>query len=272
MEKWAKHNANNLRSDWRNPEWHNIKMQIEKSKKLQCFLKCNSVLTFVDTYTPVNLPSWFYSTCCISTWLLIELKYSLHFKQDCMRDIRLCQNNEELLICCNIAISRATEPSKYASDAYQKHPKNIVKDLHTHWCMCNEITVIFDIKSLLFFPEVNGNFSWVNFKSAKNLLHEKLNSIHNFKMETYYLLLMTSVKTEILCISPLITITRANTRQKKIAKVLVHFKSIRCWALLKSIHSFQQLVHVFTPPVLHLSGKYYTFFYMIFKTFYKAIE
>lgn len=137
MEKWAKHNTNNLRSDWWNPEWRNIKMQIEKSKKLQCFLKCNSALTFVDTYTPVNLPSWFYSTCCISTWLLTELKYSLHFKQDCMRDIRLCQNNEELLICCNIAISRATEPSKYASDMHKKHTKNIVKELHTPWCMCN---------------------------------------------------------------------------------------------------------------------------------------
>lgn len=87
--------------------------------------------------------------------------------------------------------------------------------------MCNETTVIFDIKSLTFFPEVNGNFSCVNFKPAKNLLHEKLNRIHNFKMETYHLLLMTSVKTEILCISPLITITHANTRQKKIAKALV---------------------------------------------------
>jgi len=126
-----------------------------------------------------------------------------------MRDICICQNNRDLLIHCNTAgISWATKPSKYPSE--EEHPKDIVKE-STYTDVCAMRIRYFWISNNFFFSSrLNGNYSHSSFKPAKNILHEKLKRIHKFKRETYHLLLMTSVKTEILYFSPLIIISPSN--------------------------------------------------------------
>lgn len=125
-----------------------------------------------------------------------------------MSHVCICQNDKELLIHSNTAgASRPAEPSNYPPE--EEHPKDIVKELHTHRFMGNEALGVQDSKSPFFFapPELNGNFSYRSFKPAKTTLHEKLKRIPTFKMDTYHLLLMTSVKTEILYFPPLIAIS-----------------------------------------------------------------
>lgn len=63
--------------------------------------------------------------------------------------------------------------------------------------MCHDALVCLDIKSFFLFPELNGNFSYISSKPVKTILQEKLKRIHKFKKETYHLLFMTLVKTEI---------------------------------------------------------------------------
>lgn len=76
--------------------------------------------------------------------------------------------------------------------------------MHVQW---GHSILGYQIPFFFFLPELNGNFSYIVLKPAKNILHEKLKRIHKFKKETYHLLLMTSVKTEISYFSPLITIS-----------------------------------------------------------------
>lgn len=98
--------------------------------------------------------------------------------------------------------------------------------------------------ALFFFfspPSIEWKLFIHQFQTCQKHFAWKIKTIHKFRKETYHLLLMTSVKTEILHFSPLITISPStlptHDKRKKIIKVLVPVQKMLSTSEIKPLIS-----------------------------------